>query len=73
MSAIKTVLFARKHKITESNGSVNKDPGCKQSFNEGLSIFELASNTIRTLDVTQSSLIPACLVSNECFRQDQSY
>ena len=57
MSAIKTILFARKHKITESNGSVNKDPRCKQSFIEGFSIFELASNTIRTLDVTQSSLI----------------
>ena len=57
MSAIKNVLFTRKRKITESNGSVNEDPGYKQSFNEGPSIFELASNTIRTLDVTRSSLI----------------
>ena len=57
MSAIKAILFARKRKITESNRSVNEGPGCKQSFNEGPSIFELASNTIRTLDVTRSSLI----------------
>ena len=51
MSAIKTILFARKRKIKESNGSVNEDPGRKQSFNKPPSIFELASNTIRTLNV----------------------
>ena len=57
MSATKTILLARKRKITESNGSVKEAPGCQQSFNEGPSVFKLASNTIRTLDVTRSSLI----------------
>ena len=62
--AIETILFAWKPKITESNGSFNKGPGCKQSFNEGPLIFELVSNTIRTLDVTRSSLITSlCGVS----------
>ena len=57
LSAIRTILFARKRKITESNDSVKEDSGCKQSFNEVHSIFELALNTTRTLDVTRSSLI----------------
>ena len=46
------MLFAWKRKITEVNGSVNEDPGCRQSFNVGSLIFELPSNTIHTLDVT---------------------
>ena len=49
------MLFGRKCKITESNGSVDKGPGFRQSFNVGPSIFE--SNRLCTLDVTQSSLI----------------
>ena len=57
MSATKTILLARKCKITESYGSVKEPPECQQLFNEGPSVFELASNTIRTLDVTRSSLI----------------
>ena len=57
LSAIRTILFARKRKITESNSSVKEDSGCKQSLNEVHSIFELALNTTRTLDVTRSSLI----------------
>ena len=32
MTALKAILFARKRKITESNGSVNEGPGYKQSF-----------------------------------------
>ena len=48
MSAIKTILFARKREITESNGYGNEGPGYKQSIIEGPSIFELASNIIRT-------------------------
>ena len=70
--SLKTILFVQKRKITQSNGSVNKSPGCKESFNEGPSIFELASNTISTLDVTLSSLITSLGV-NECFQTDQSY
>ena len=50
MSAIKTVLFVGKRKITESNGSFGEGPECNQSFNESPSIFELASNKIRTND-----------------------
>ena len=73
MSATKAILFARKREITESNGSVKEGPGCKQPFNEGPSNSELASNTIGTLDVTRSSLITGHVVSNECFRLDQSY
>ena len=59
MSATKSILFARKRKISESDGSVNEDPECKQSINEGPSIFELLSKwcQVRTLDVTPSSLI----------------
>ena len=59
MSATKRIFFARKRKITESDGSINEDPECKQSINEGPSIFELLSNwcQVRTLDVTRSSLI----------------
>lgn len=52
MSTIKIMLFAWKRKMTEVNGSVNEDPGYRQSFNVGSSIFELPSNTIHTLDVT---------------------
>ena len=52
MSTIKIMLFAWKRKITEVNGSVNEDPGYRQSFNVGSLIFQLPSNTIHTLDVT---------------------
>ena len=59
MSATKSILFARKGKITESDGSVNEDPEWKQSIKEGPSIFELLSNwcQVGTLDVTRSSMI----------------
>ena len=39
MYAIKAILFPLERKITESNGSVNKGLGYKQSFKEGPSIF----------------------------------
>ena len=59
MSLIKTFFFAQKRKITEINSSEinNEGPGYKQSFNAGTWIFELASNTKRTVDVTRSSFI----------------
>ena len=62
------ILDAKLHFFMQFNDS----SGYQQSFNAGPSIFELALNTILTLDVTRSSL-NAGLCGKQCIQPGQSY